>query len=134
MKAYDPQNRPEPAAWLAIDEYARLDLVESYHQRTRVRLPNLRVHAVLHVAVENQMAENDPVVAATVERLLKQGLSRHEAIHAIAAELLTYLNDLARDGGRVQEGSADARPYYEALQKLTPDTWRASAFENEEQP
>ncbi len=43
------------------------------------------VHSVLHVIVENQLAMNAEPVPATIARLTRQGLSRHEAIHATGA-------------------------------------------------
>jgi hypothetical protein len=132
MTAYDPQTPPQPAAWLAIDESDRLDLVERYHRGTRARLPNLRLHAILHVAVENQLAAGDAVVAETLDRLLRQGLSRHEAIHAVASVLLMDLDHLAKNAAQTKDGMVDAGSYYEALHKLTAQTWRAAAADEQE--
>src|ERR1700676_270077 len=80
---YDPLEAPEPEQWLALDEGERIHLAQSYHRRARVRLPNEKVHAVLHVVVENQIALGDEMpVQRTVQRLIAEGLDRHEAIHA----------------------------------------------------
>jgi len=82
---YDPLEAPEPEEWLAIDEAERIDLVKDYHRRARVRLPNEKLHAVFHVVVENQITlGNEIPVQSTVQRLMAEGLDRHEAIHAIA--------------------------------------------------
>src|SRR5450759_783466 len=81
----DPLDAPEPEEWLAIDEAERIHLAQDYHRRARVRLPNEKLHAVLHVEVENQIAlGNEMPVQGTVQRLMAEGLDRQEAIHAIA--------------------------------------------------
>ena len=55
---YDPLEAPEPEEWLAIDEAERIHLAQDYHRRTRVRLPNEKLHAVFHVRSErNERSE-----------------------------------------------------------------------------
>jgi hypothetical protein len=56
MQRYDPLEAPDPGEWLALDEQERIDLVQDYHRRARIRLPNAKVHAVLHAIVEAQIA------------------------------------------------------------------------------
>ncbi len=50
-----------------------------------IDLPDLNIHATVHQIVENQLAENFPDVVEALDRLMHQGLNRHEAIHAIAS-------------------------------------------------
>ena len=89
MYRYHPRKPPDPEMWLSIDEQERIYLVESFHRSERIRLPNIKLHAALHAIVENQIAEqHDPVVRA-MDRLVAEGLSRHECIHAIAWVLTT---------------------------------------------
>ncbi len=105
-----------------MDEAKRIALVESFHRRARIRLPNLTVHATLHTVVENQAALGDETpVQKTIERLIKEGIDRHEAIHAVAA-VLTDLMSKALSG--VSRPSDPNVPYFEALEKLTVDRWR----------
>jgi len=59
MKPYDPPEPPDPEQWRSIDEQMQIQLVRDYHRRARIRLPNAMVHAVVHVAVENQIALGD---------------------------------------------------------------------------
>jgi hypothetical protein len=59
MQRYDPLKAPDPEAWLALDEQARIELVRDYHRRARIRLPNATVHAVLHAIVETQIGQGD---------------------------------------------------------------------------
>src|SRR5258706_15284518 len=85
MMRYDPKVQPEPSEWLALDEQERIGLVEAYHRAVRTKLPNVAAHACLHAIVENQIAEGlEPLVRAIV-RLMKEGLSRHDAVHAIGS-------------------------------------------------
>jgi len=67
-----------------MDEQQRIDLALAYHQRAGISLPNETVHAVIHVVVENQIADDELPVRRTAQRLMLDGLDRHDAIHAIA--------------------------------------------------
>ena len=69
---YDPDIAPSAPLWLSLEEARRIALVEEYHDATA--LPNARVHAAIHTAVENQIAMNLPSVVAAVARLQAQGL------------------------------------------------------------
>src|ERR1700757_4384746 len=92
---YDPLEAPDPDEWLALDEQERLDLVQEYHRRARIHLPNAKVHAVLHAIVEAQIALADETPARrTAQRLIDEGLDRHEAIHAIGLVLAEFMHDL----------------------------------------
>jgi predicted RNase H-like HicB family nuclease len=121
---YDPERAPDPEWWLALDEHERMHLVEEYHRKTRVRLPNATAHAVFHVIIENQVALGSEIpVAATLTRLMKQGLDRHEALHAIASVLAGHMHALFQENSTLPEDPNVA--YYAALAKLTPRSWRA---------
>ncbi|MGZ8403660.1 MAG: hypothetical protein ACXWVR_10460 [Rhodoplanes sp.] len=65
---YDPLEAPEPEEWLAIDEAERIHLVQDYHRRARVRLPNEKLHSVFHVVVENQIVLGDEIPVQSVAR------------------------------------------------------------------
>lgn len=63
MNRYNPDQAPDPEEWLALDEQIQIGLVEKYHRAARIKLPDLKAHAVFHVVIENQCAENlDSVV------------------------------------------------------------------------
>lgn len=88
MKHYNPLRSPDPKEWLALDEAERIDLVRKYHRQKSIRLPNLTAHALFHVIIENQLAlRNSIPVEHTLQRLLSEGLDRHEAIYAIGSVL-----------------------------------------------
>ena len=64
---------------------ARFKLVRRAHRLLNKKKINIDVHAVLHVIVENQIALIDPPeTAVAVERMVSEGLDRHDALHAAA--------------------------------------------------
>jgi hypothetical protein len=124
MQRYDPLEAPDPEEWLALDEQERLDLVQDYHRRARIRLPNAKVHAVFHAIVEAQIALADETPARrTAQRLMDEGLDRHEAIHAIGSVLAEFMHDLLK---APQSDTNPNVPYFAALERLTAEDWRRS--------
>jgi hypothetical protein len=116
--------KPEPEEWLSLAESERIRLVEDYHQRARIRLPNQKGHAVFHVVVENQIALGDEIpVRRTLARLMEEGLDRHEAIHAIGMALSEHIYDLTHGAEPKPDPNA---PYFEALDRLTAEEWHRS--------
>jgi hypothetical protein len=122
---YDPHEHIISDAWLALDESERMQLVKRYHRRQRIRLPNEIIHAAIHVIVENQVALGDEFPAkAVLHRLIKEGLDRHEAIHAIGSvlseEFFVVMSGLEAGG----DLNAD---YIEKLESLSAEAWRKQA-------
>ena len=64
LERYDPLRAPASQEWLDMGELSRIALVENYHRRAGIRLPNVRLHATFHVIVENQAALGDETPAA----------------------------------------------------------------------
>jgi hypothetical protein len=124
MRAYDASVAPHAASWLRFDEQDRLDLAVRYHRRIRADLPNERVHAAIHVIIENQLAMGIPEVVETLARLRREGLTRHDSIHAIGSVLIEHLSDLIA-GGR-PDPDANTR-YLDALPSLTATAWQSTA-------
>jgi hypothetical protein len=121
VNQYDPDRAPNAEQWLALDEQERIRLAEEHHRRARTKLPNLKVHALFHAVVENQLAENlEPAVRA-MARLTAEGLTRHEALHAIASVVAELLYALSN--GKVDAGDAQAT-YNAAVERLTARNWR----------
>jgi hypothetical protein len=123
---YDALIAPDPDEWLALDEQERIDAAEAYHRRERIRLPNAKVHATVHAIVENQIALGDETPAQrTLDRLMAEGLDRHDAIHAIGSELMMHISALLSGG---PDASLDPNdPYFAALERLTAEDWLRSA-------
>jgi hypothetical protein len=97
--------------------------VEAYHRAKRVRLPNAKVHAVFHVIVENQIAEGLESVVRAMPRLMSQGLSRHEALHAIGSVMAGQLYGASRATDEVDAGVIQSR-YDAEVETLTVESWR----------
>ena len=116
----NPDTSPSPSEWLTLDEGA-IALVSSYHERNNISLPDAQLHAVIHVVVENQIAMGEATVIETLERLQKEGLGRHDAIHAIGSVLAEDLYTLMQD----QTDPADAtyQKYLSRLRQLTANNW-----------
>ena len=119
---YEANEKPDSETWLELDESERIDMVIDYHRRTKVKLETPELHAMTHVVVENQVALGEAtLVPATLDRLMDEGLDRHEAIHAIGSILMSIVFDAAHkddDGGDI-----NAR-YSRELAKLTAAEWR----------
>ena len=94
---YDPLVNPDAQAWLALSEAQRLDAVLEYHRRLQIMSPSARLHAALHVTVENQLAEGHAPALAALERLTAAGMDRHEAVHAIASVAVVQMRRVLRD-------------------------------------
>ena len=123
MNRYDPEAAPDPHAWLALDEGERTLLVERYHRDARIDLPRAArtIHATIHVVVENQWALGDEPVVRALSRLMKEGLSRHDAVHAIGSVVTEQIYDLLHSKDAAE--SSGAR-YYAAIERLTAASWR----------
>lgn len=124
MKEYNPECAPEPESWLELDEQERITLVETYHRVARIKLPSVAAHAALHAIVENQIALNlEPVVRA-MDRLEKEGLTRHDAVHAIGSVVAEHLLDILKTDQNDDPATSQAR-YYAAVERLTAASWRS---------
>ncbi len=120
---YDADRAPDPAAWTAAPEAERLAAVEAHHRALAAPHPPVRrprVHAAIHLVVENQLASGSPPQARrAMDRLVRGGLARHEAVHAIASVAATAAQ------GALSGARFDAAAYARALDALTAETWRA---------
>jgi len=117
---YDPAVSPEPSEWLDLDEAARIERVLAHHAQSDAELENVDMHALMHVVVENQVALGVDPVPDTLERLIREGLDRHEAVHAIGAILAEDIFKLLS----AQGGPRKSRAYRIRLGKLTAKRWR----------
>lgn len=122
MQSYDPQTAPDAAQWLALTESERIALVKAYHVKAGVKVPNAELHAALHAVVETQAALGDETpVRRTLARLTRDGMERHEALHAVATTLSAQMSRMAKDRARAGDPTS---AYYAALEKLTEKSYR----------
>lgn len=129
VPVYDPGRQPDAEWWNGLDEWERINVVQQQHRRARVRLPNVRLHACTHVIVESQALMNELPVAAAIERLRAEGLSRHDAIHAIGWLLAPALIDLLASDRPVPDATAE---YFDRVRVFTAAEWLASADDDGE--
>jgi hypothetical protein len=119
VKSYRPQQPLEGAEWLAMSEGDRLLLVEQAHERNRWPAgENARVHASMHVIVENRLAAKDAPVVAAYDRCLSAGLDRHTTIHALASVVTAQLFRALQEG-REYRAEDDG-----GFAELDPNEWR----------
>lgn len=118
---YDALIGPDPRAWLALREGERLEAVLEFHRRRQIVSPSARLHAALHVTVENQLAEGYAASVATLDRLTASGVDRHEAIHAIASVAAAQMQRVLRD-----KRPFDPTAYEQDLRALTADDGKDS--------
>jgi len=64
-------------------------------------------------------------VKETLERLMSEGLDRHEPVHAIAAIVTEHIHDLPVQRPR----RVSHAPYYARLRELTAEEWRGTGQE-----
>ncbi len=128
MNHYDPQRTPDPTWWLALDEQERIQLVEDYHRRHKVKLPSLKAHAAFHAIVENQIAEDLVSVQRAMARLAKQGLTRHNSVHAVAWVLSQHFYELMNAQTPDPTEVVQAR-YAAAVERLEAADWLAQEEE-----
>lgn len=121
--SYDPLIDVDRRQWLALSEQERLEQVQEYHRHLRIKLPNANLHALMHVIVENQLAEQYEPTVGTLTRLVGEGLDRHDAIHAIASIAAEEIHDLIRGSRQVFDRAA----YERRLTALTAAQWTKHA-------
>lgn len=120
MNEYNASKIPNPEKWLALDELTRLELVTEFVNKYEKHIEEQarRIHASLHVIVENQLAMKSEPTPETYSRLIKQGLNRHEVIHAIGAVI-------SEDMFNIMQGDKEqGLKYQERLKKLTAKKWK----------
>ena len=122
---YDASKAPDPMEWLELDESDRIDLVIAYHKHAKLPVgESARLHAMAHVIVESQVAMGDAsVVPATLDRLMREGLDRHDGIHAIGSVLMGIVFDAIKSP-KGKEIDINAQ-YGRELAQLTATSWRS---------
>lgn len=110
----------DAAAWLALDEDERISLVTEFHEAADIDLPDVTMHAMFHVVIENQIALADETpVANKLAELRAEGLDRHDAVHALASVLVNHFFEglYGADPARSNDD------YFSDLEALTVESW-----------
>ena len=122
MTKYDPEVDQPADRWLSTGEADRIAAVEAYHRHQRIHSPRPTLHATVHTIVENQLVLGEQVVIEALARLRSEGLTRHEAVHAIGMVLAEQIYDVLKDQGAVT--SDLNKPYLDRVGELTAEQWR----------
>jgi hypothetical protein len=122
---YDPDKPVAAAEWLALDESEQHRIVECYHKHAGVSLPSSRVHAAIHAAIETQIAQGHGPATRALGRVMAQGLSRHDAVHALGSVMANHIF-----GIMTQSHPFDELRYTTDLDALSADQWRADSQED----
>ena len=98
-------------------------MADAYHRGIKLPAPHARLHSAIHVVVENQLAIGEMTVVETLARLRGEGLSRHDAIHAIGSVLTERLVAALR--GELTSETLTPE-YLKGLRSLTAESWKSS--------
>ncbi len=115
---YNPEVAPESVEWLELTELERLDIVKEFHSSSKIELPDADVHGAMHVIIENQIALGLQEVVDAMERLQKEGLTRHLSIHAIGTVLFEGMYNTVHSKEK-NSGESVQNWYNESLKKLS---------------
>ncbi|MGO0305044.1 hypothetical protein ACTL6P_00275 [Endozoicomonas acroporae] len=127
MKYYNPNKPLNVSEWLVLDDEQRKILVSNFHESTEEEFQDdgaLTMHCYMHVVVENQIATNVDLVSETVTKLVRQGLSRHEALHAISAIIVEDVFDMLKG----TKSEFCLKKYRRKLEKITAKRWRKGQY------
>ncbi|MBW2730972.1 MAG: DUF1841 family protein [Deltaproteobacteria bacterium] len=81
--------------------------------------PELHLHVTLHTVVETQLRSGEPAeTQKTLDRLMREGLDRHRAIHAMCSVASAEFMRVMRD-----KQIFDGQRYAAALEALKVDDW-----------
>lgn len=120
---YDPDLGLDPREWRALDDQERMRVVTSYHVQNRIGMTDQKSHAHMHVNVENMLTHGRGPKTRALARLRADGLSRHEAIHALAAVWLAHpVDSYSGDAGLSAREKQVA--FNQAVEALTAEKWR----------
>jgi hypothetical protein len=120
---YDPYHAPDPEEWLELTEDERINQVLAWHMNIEnVDFEGLHMHCMIHNVIETQVAMADEIpVKETLERLMDEGLDRHDAIHAAGSVLAKHLWKISK--GEIKSKDDPNQEYYDELKELTVQKW-----------
>ncbi|MEW6684002.1 MAG: DUF1841 family protein [Nitrospirota bacterium] len=97
-----------------LDPLWELGELSATPQEINGTVVNPFIHTALHVLIEKQLTEKSPPeITDTLATLLRRGVDRHEAVHAIASVYADLYFTSFRRGQQFEEGT-----YAELLKQL----------------
>jgi hypothetical protein len=121
--SYNPESPPAPGEWLQLPEHERVRIVATYHMVHRLKSGSAKAHAALHAIVENQAATGFGPTVRALARLQRQGLTRHEAVHAVGSVVSGFMfaamNSPSQCDFRALQSAINSR-----IEALDAQSWR----------
>jgi hypothetical protein len=121
--SYNPESPPAPGEWLQLPEHERVRIVATYHMVHRLKSGSAKAHAALHAIVENQAATGFGPTVRALARLQRQGLSRHEAVHAVGSIVSGFMfaamNSPSQPDSHALQSAINSR-----IEALDAQSWR----------
>lgn len=121
--SYNPENTPSPSNWLELPEQERVRIVSTFHMVHRLKSGNAKAHAAIHVIVENQVAMGFGPTVRAMARLQSQGLSRHDALHAVGSVVSGYMFAAMRKPAEADSHALQSE-INSAIERLDAESWR----------
>ena len=100
-------------------EYADIwdHLSELSNEEIEIDGVNPIIHIMGHQTVENQLAQDDPKeVRQTIRQLMRQGYTRHQAIHAVGGVVMDEIWNILKE-----KRPFDEERYLRGLRELTKE-------------
>lgn len=88
---YEANRPPTPEQWLRLDPEERIEAARLHHlwpPRGHPAMPDRLLHARLHAQLETHLADGFQPLCDVIERLMGDGCTRHEALHAVEHVML----------------------------------------------
>ena len=124
--SYDPGKRVDPAWWNSLGSDERVHIAEAAHVvpgAWHFPIRDSRAHAIMHVVVENLVAQGDETpIYATLQKLARQGLERHDAIHALSTVFAEHARTIG--GGRADSDTPPPEAQVKRAAAMTASSWR----------
>jgi hypothetical protein len=121
--SYNPNVAPNPGDWLGLPEHERMRIVSTFHMVHRLKAGDAKGHAAMHVIVENQIAIGFGPTVRAMARLQTQGLSRHDALHAIGSVVSNHMFEAMRKPAKADSGTLQSE-LNAAIERLDAASWR----------
>lgn len=103
---YDPDTAPPPTIWLGMTEQERIRLVMNFHAAQQMR-GHVRNHAIVHVVVENYLAQGFGPATKALAALFERGHTRHDALHLIGREIEESIALTTETPGKTQSVASE---------------------------
>jgi hypothetical protein len=124
--SYDAAQAPDGARWLGWQEDERIQAVRRHHLTAPLPHPlppSVDAHSAIHAVIETQLAQNDPPeVRRALGRLLSEGLSRHDSVHALGTAFANQVWEMTQVEGA--DRNFDLEGYKRELEALDAARWR----------